>query len=101
VTYRKGKTLRPHNDECNVATLRSRCVRASYFLPFYLTVPILTFVVAVVVVVLFNSTLCDFFPSLDATRRVVVVVFVVVVLVVVAVTKTRAALVLPSVGVVP
>jgi hypothetical protein len=57
--------------------------------------------VVVVVVVLFDSTLCDFFPSLDATRRVVVVVLVVVVLVVVAVTKTRAALVLPSVGVVP
>ncbi len=67
---------------------------------FYLTVLVFTFVVAVVVV-LFDSTLCDFFPFLDATRRVVVVVLVVVVLVVVAVTKTRATLVLPSVGVVP
>ena len=41
----------------------------------------------VVVTVLFDSTLCDFFPFLDATRRVVVVVLVVVVFVVVAVTK--------------
>ncbi len=74
-------------------------VRAFTFslLPF----TVLVFVVSVVAVVLFDSTLCDAFPFLDATRRVVVVVLVVVALVVVAVTKTRATLVLPPVGVVP
>ncbi len=100
---KEGENLKTPCDALRRATHSDVRLRPRLcFFYFYLTACNLPFiVVVVVVVVLFDLTLSTLFPSLDATRRVVVVVLVVVVLVVVAVTKTRAAFVLPSVGVVP